>query len=354
MPDAYSRAAEGVAIAYGIASCGPSGLGKSRSTSPTSPPTRSGPTSPTWPSASDLRDCWSCPILSSRDEVLGVFALYRHQPRLPSAEDLKLIDVVTRTAAIAIERDRNQAELIDARTRLESTLAAGSIGTWTWDLNRDWIVPDANMARFFALTPEQMAGAPSAAFLKAIHPADLAGVEQAIGDAIAETGQYEVEYRVIQADGATRSVVARGQVRYSPDGRPLRLPGVVIDITDRKRVEQEKDQLALLVEKSGEFIGIASLDGMPTYANATAQRMMGIDDWERTRQIPLQDYFFPEDQDFILNDFLPGSLPRGTPGPRSGSGTPEDGRADLDRLRRHLAPVLGRDPDRRSPRSAAT
>ena len=305
LPSEYNRVVEGVAIAYGIASCGPSGH-------------RQEPvyvadiaTDPLWidfaelARAHHLRDCWSCPILSSRDEILGVFALYRHQPRMPSAEDLRLVDVVTRTAAIAIERDRNQAELIDVRSRLESTLTAGSIGTWTWDLTRDWIVPDANLARLFTLAPEQMAGTGSASFLKAIHPADLPRVELAIGDAIAETGRYEVEYRVDQADGSTRSVVARGKVGYSPDRRPLTLPGVAIDITDRKRAEQEKDQFALLIENSGDFIGIASLDGMPTYINATARRMMGIDDWEAARQIPLWDYFFPEDLESLRRDFWP-------------------------------------------------
>ncbi len=311
LPAAYNQAVDGVAIAYGIASCGPSG----RRNEPVYVADLA--TDPLWADLADLarahqiRDCWSCPIVSIRDEILGVFTLYRLQPRLPSAAELHLIAIVTRTAAIAIERDRNRLHLADARSRIESTLAAGSIGTWTWDLTRDWIVPDANAAPLFSLAPEDVAGAPSSHYFKAIHPDDLANAERAIGDAIAETGRYDVEYRIIQADGLIRSVVARGKVQYSPDGRPLALPGVVIDITDQKRVEEEKDQLALLVEKSGEFIGIASLDGIPTYGNPTALRMLGIDDWEAVKHVPLQEYFFPEDQGFIVNEFLPRVLKEG-------------------------------------------
>jgi signal transduction histidine kinase/CheY-like chemotaxis protein len=60
-----------------------------------------------------LRACWSVPILSAAGDVLGTFAMYHRTPRHPHAEDLHLVDIVTRTAAIAIERQRSE----DARER---------------------------------------------------------------------------------------------------------------------------------------------------------------------------------------------------------------------------------------------
>ena len=240
LPAAYHRVVEGVAIAHGIASCGPTAQ-------------RGDPvyvadiaTDPLWGDFADLArthglsDCWSCPITSNRNEVLGVFALYRRQPRLPSAEDLQFVDIVIRTAAIAIERDRNQADLLDTQARLESALSAGSIGTWVWDLVTDRVVPDANMIRMFSIPSELEVGSPPLPYLQAMHPDDRPGVEEAIGESIAVTGKYHTEYRIVQPDGSSRIVEARGVVQYDPVGRPLRMPGVVVDVTDRKRVEEEK------------------------------------------------------------------------------------------------------------------
>src|SRR5258706_747133 len=51
-----------------------------------------------------LRACWSSPILSSTGEVLGTFATYYRQPRRPTPRDLRTVDIVTRTLAIAIDQ----------------------------------------------------------------------------------------------------------------------------------------------------------------------------------------------------------------------------------------------------------
>jgi GAF domain-containing protein len=54
----------------------------------------------------DLRACWSTPILSGRGKVLGSFAMYYTEPQAPSGEEARLTEVATRLAAKAIE---NQA-----------------------------------------------------------------------------------------------------------------------------------------------------------------------------------------------------------------------------------------------------
>ena len=285
LPAAYHRVVEGVAIAHGIASCGPT----ARRGEPVYVANIA--TDPLWGEFADLaeshglRDCWSCPIVSNRNEVLGVFALYRSQPRLPTVEELKFVDIVTRTAAIAIESDRNQAALLDIQSRLESALSAGSISTWAWDLLTDRLVPDANMIQMFTVPPEFQAGGPPTHYLQTIHPEDRPGVEVAIGEAIAVTGIYHTEFRVVRPDGSFLNVEARGVVHYDPTGRPLRLPGVVVDITDRKRKDEEKrradeDRLTLAarvesqvrlfdstLSNSPDIIYTFDVQGRFTYAN---------------------------------------------------------------------------------------
>ena len=58
-----------------------------------------------------LRACWSTPILTRGRKVLGTFAMYHREPREPTIRDLMLVDLVTQTAALVIDRERAQAAL---------------------------------------------------------------------------------------------------------------------------------------------------------------------------------------------------------------------------------------------------
>ncbi len=58
-----------------------------------------------------LRACWSTPILTRGRKVLGTFAMYHREPREPTVRDLMLVDLITQTAALVIDRERAQAAL---------------------------------------------------------------------------------------------------------------------------------------------------------------------------------------------------------------------------------------------------
>ena len=68
-----------------------------------------------------LRACWSTPIITANRKVLGTFAMYHREPREPTVRDLALVDLVTQTAALVIDRARartalHEIETIAART----------------------------------------------------------------------------------------------------------------------------------------------------------------------------------------------------------------------------------------------
>lgn len=66
-----------------------------------------------------LRACWSTPIFDSRRRVLGLFAMYYQEPKLPQAEHLQLIEIATHTAAIAIIAHLAEEELRNSEQRLQ-------------------------------------------------------------------------------------------------------------------------------------------------------------------------------------------------------------------------------------------
>ena len=61
-----------------------------------------------------LHACWSTPIITSGSKVLGTFAMYHREPREPTVRDLALVDLVTQTAALVIDRKRAQEMLAGA------------------------------------------------------------------------------------------------------------------------------------------------------------------------------------------------------------------------------------------------
>ena len=136
------------------------------------------------------------------------------------------------------------------------------IGAWVWEVGSDRVYAHAGLAGLFGVTPEDAAGGPLAAYLRAIHPDDRARVEAAISAAAAAADTYEAEYRVTGTDGVTRWMLARGRVERDAAGAAVRFPGVIQDVTARRQAEdarraseaalrESEDRLAFTLESTG-------------------------------------------------------------------------------------------------------
>jgi PAS domain S-box-containing protein len=107
--------------------------------------------------------------------------------------------------------------------------------------------------------------------------------------------------------------LAWAEMRSAPldwDGQP----GYVIalrDITERKHIEQERHKFVSLADNSMEFIGMADMDMIPFYLNEAGMRLVGFDNLEQAVRTPVREFFFPEDQRFILDEFFPRVLREG-------------------------------------------
>jgi GAF domain-containing protein len=111
LPDAYCQAIDGAEIGPCVGSCGTAAY----TTEPVFVSDIAN--DPLWADfreladAHGLRACWSIPILTGNRKVLGTFAMYHREPREPTLRDLALVDLVTQTAALVIDRDRANTAL---------------------------------------------------------------------------------------------------------------------------------------------------------------------------------------------------------------------------------------------------
>lgn len=138
------------------------------------------------------------------------------------------------------ERRRAEEKLRQSQARLKLALDAGAIATWDWDILNDRVYGDERLARLFGVDTEQAAdGLPLMDFVNAIHEEDRPQVAAQIEQAVQTGERYTAEYRVVGAGNGYRWVVAHGQVERDAEGKAVRFPGTVADITERKRIEQQ-------------------------------------------------------------------------------------------------------------------
>jgi PAS domain-containing protein len=108
------------------------------------------------------------------------------------------------------------------------------VGIWDWDISNDRSYLDTGSANFFNIDPTVAArGLPCMECLAAVHPDDIARVLAAIDQSMRRGGAYECEYRLVKNDRISW-VLARGNCTLDRHGRPVRLPGAIIDITHDK------------------------------------------------------------------------------------------------------------------------
>ena len=144
--------------------------------------------------------------------------------------------------------ERKQAEQALAERNIQLALAAkaGLVGTYAYDADTEIMQISDGYAAIHGF-PEGTTEIARSECLAGVHPDDIGRVEQFRSEAFRERRrEYNVEYRIIRPGGELRWVETRCFISFSGGGHPHRVVGVSIDITERKRVEEQ--QRTLLAE----------------------------------------------------------------------------------------------------------
>lgn len=134
------------------------------------------------------------------------------------------------------ELRRTETALIESQEHLALAQRAASIGSYEFDLKNGRGVSSPELDTLYGLAPGALAKG-YREWTKYIHPDDLAETVKDADDA-RKTGEIESEFRIIRPDGDIRWMHSKGKVISDPNGEPLRIVGVNIDITERKLTEQ--------------------------------------------------------------------------------------------------------------------
>src|SRR6266850_1438341 len=244
LPRAYTEAIDGIAIGPTVGSCGTAAY-------------KAEPvivadiaTDPLWADfrnlalAHDLRACWSVPILSSAGSVLGTFATYYRQPRSPGPQERNIIERVTHLGSIAIERKQAEETLRRSESYLAEAQWLTGTGSWAWNVaSRRSVYWSQENYRLFGFDPE--GGVPSDdAFYQRVHPEDRDRVRRNVFvENPNEGSHFDVDFRIVLPGGAIKYVRSTGHPVRNSSGDLLEYVGTSIDVTERKRAEEERERL---------------------------------------------------------------------------------------------------------------
>lgn len=134
------------------------------------------------------------------------------------------------------ERKQAEAALKTSEEQLRLTLEFSKIGTWDWQISNNRIIWDNNHFHLLGLEPTTTP-VDYETWRDRVYPEDLQKVEATISQALLNHIDYDTEYRVIYPNGAIHWRMAKGRAVYDRSGQPVRMLGVIIDITDRKQAE---------------------------------------------------------------------------------------------------------------------
>jgi PAS domain S-box-containing protein len=140
------------------------------------------------------------------------------------------------------EQRRAEQALRASEERLRMAQHVSKIGTFEWNIQTGVNTWTPELETMYGLSPGEFAGT-QRTWEEMIHPEDRPHTIRSVGEALAN-GAFADEWRVVWSDGSTHWLAGRGMVFKDEDGKPLRLLGINIDITERKQAEEELRRLA--------------------------------------------------------------------------------------------------------------
>lgn len=174
---------------------------------------------------------------------------------------------------VAEEKYRKTSE------NLEKAQEIALLGSWEWNIvtgEEQW---SEQQYRIFGYEPNEVK-ANYSLFVNALHPNDKGRVLQAVDDVLKGKRPYHEEFRIIKKNGELCYIDAHGDVERDSNGVALKMVGTVLDITARKKVEEElikvNTELTALFD-SGNYVSTIStdLEGIITYFSKGAETLLG-------------------------------------------------------------------------------
>lgn len=217
------------------------------------------------------RSCWSTPILSAEEQLLGTLAVLHSHPARPTSMHLDLIAGATNIARIAIERARHEAALRRSESFLAEAQRLSSTGSFSWHLDSDEIVWSEQLYRIFEIEP----GRPvTAAMIRSrVHPEDRPLLDQMLVEARRHRRDLDHEHRLLMPDRTVKYVHLVARCVRDRCGR-FEYIGAAQDVTRRRVAEENLGKARSDLDRVARTMSLSALTA--SIAHEVTQPICGI------------------------------------------------------------------------------
>jgi diguanylate cyclase (GGDEF)-like protein/PAS domain S-box-containing protein len=188
--------------------------------------------------------------------------------------------------ALSVNEISELSDLWSERDILAEAEELGHVGAWAWHVATGHLWWTDETYRILGLRPQEFP-ADYDTFLQYVHPDDRDHFQSSVQAALAGEQNYDIEHRIIRPDGEVRTVHERGKVVRSETGTPVRMLGLVRDITEERDLQQERDiaqhllaqseeRHRLLAENAWDVVWTMGIDGSITYVSPSVERVRGL------------------------------------------------------------------------------
>ncbi|MFU8789168.1 MAG: PAS domain S-box protein [Methylobacter sp.] len=176
------------------------------------------------------------------------------------------------------ERKRMEDALLISRQILTEAQRIAHIGSWELNLKTHALSCSDEIFRIFEIDQEQFSASYDF-FLNAIHPGDRETVQRAYTESVENRDPYEIEYRLLMADGRVKHVLERCETHYGDDGKPLYSLSTVQDITEHKQAADalaaREREFRTLAESLPDNVVRYDREGRVIYVNPVLEKTLG-------------------------------------------------------------------------------
>jgi PAS domain S-box-containing protein len=206
-----------------------------------------------------LRAAWCEPLIAEDGTVLGTFAMYYPEPRMPETSDLELMESARHIALSAIQMERSQTARQEREKRSRRIATTAQVMIWLTGANGICIYGNQRWAEF---TGRPLEGALESSWVGSLHPEDLRGFLDIYGRAFDRREPFQVEHRLRRHDGQYRWILASGAPGYDVDQSFSGYVVSAIDVTERKEAEEGRIGNAAILESSDDVIIAMNTEGV--------------------------------------------------------------------------------------------
>ena len=208
----------------------------------------------------------------------------------------RAVESATERWAMAREQREQKAIVNTSEERLRLAIAGSDLGTWHWDILNGTLDWSERCLEIFGIPPRTAMS--YAKFLASLHPEDRARADDAVQHALQHGSEYRIEFRSVWPDGSVHWALSTGRAYHDLAGVSTRMEGIALDITQLKRSEEARHELA----RNYRALAEASFE-MPYRMSADWSTMLPLDGREMlaSSDRPLTDWgwmaqYLPSDE----------------------------------------------------------